>query len=330
MADKVIEWLLEDNYPSVEYLTLTSLLEKPHDDPSVVRARENIMDYGLVPKILEKQNADGSWGDPERFYNDKYTGTSWVLLLLAELAADPDDKRIRNACEFILGNSQDPESGGFSYVRSGKTGAGLPSGVVPCLTGNMVYSMVKLGRISDPRVRSAIDWIVRIQRTDDAQGEAPAGKMYERYEMCWGRHSCHMGVAKAFKALSAIPPECRSDDIDMKTGEMAEYFLKHHIYKKSHDLNDIARPGWLKSGFPLMYQTDVLELLGIFAGLKIKDERLKDAINIIENKRMPDGRWKLENSFNGKTIVDIEKKGAPSKWITLKSMIVQKEYDYEK
>ncbi|MEQ8155602.1 MAG: hypothetical protein ABRQ25_12065 [Clostridiaceae bacterium] len=49
-------------------------------------------------------------------------------------------------------------------------------------------------------------------------------------------------------------------------------------------------------------------------------------MEIIKSKQMKDGKWKLENSFNGKTIVDIEKKSQPSKWITLKALKILKEY----
>ena len=326
MSDKVINWLLEENNPSVRFFTLTSLLDRSLSDPEVGETKKAIMEKGIVPEILDKQNSDGSWGIPERFYNDKYTGTVWTLLLLAEMAADPDDQRIKNACEFILRHSQDPEGGGFSYTQSTKTGTGLPSGVVPCLTGNMVYTLIKLGYLNDNRLQKAIDWITKYQRADDAIEEAPAGKVYERYNMCWGRHSCHMGVAKALKALAAIPSEMRSTETINKTFEMTEYFLKHHIYKKSHSLGEISRPGWLKPGFPLMYQTDILELLDIFAALKIKDPRMQDALEIIRSKQIEDGKWKLESSNNGKMLVGIEKKGKPSKWLTLKALKVLKEY----
>lgn len=319
MPDQVIEWLLEDENPSVRYFTLVSLLHKSPKNTEVRKARQTIMNTGVVPAILQQQN-EGVWGAPGRFYRDKYKGTSWNILILAEMGADPGDQRIGNACEFILQHSQDPESGGFSYDTSAKTGTGLPSGVVPCLTGNMVYSLIKLGYLDDGRVQKAIDWIIKYQRADDAVDEGPAGKVYERYEMCWGRHSCHMGVAKSLKALAAVPPEKRTPAINAKIDELLEYFLKHHLYKKSHNLEQIARPGWLRLGFPLMYQTDILELLGICADLAKNDPRLLDALAIVKSKRGADGKWKLENTFNGKTLVSIEKKGQPSKWITLKAL----------
>jgi len=319
IPDAVLDWLLEEENPSVRCLTLTSLLHRPPDDPEVIAAQSAIMTQGPVPKILSLQNPDGSFCIPEKFYGLKYTGTVWTLLLLAELHADPLDPRIRNACEFILQHSQNPETGGFSYGESAKTHTGLASGVIPCLTGNMVYSLIRLGYLEDSRVQSAISWITRIQRADDGIEKAPEGDIYKKFYTCWGRHSCHMGVAKALKALTAIPPEKRSAEINAKLDELTEYFLKHHLYKKSHSLEEISRPGWLRLGFPLMYQTDILELLSLFTELGIRDPRLEDALEILREKQTPDGKWLLESSNNGKMLVRIEQKGKPSKWITLQA-----------
>ena len=318
--DPVLTWLLEPSDPSVRYAALTGFMGKPADDPEARAARAAIMSEGLVPELLSLQNEDGSWGDPERFYTDKFTGTVWTLLLLAELSADPAHPKIRQAGQFILERSLHPESGGFSYTTSAKTGAGLASGIIPCLTGNMAYSLIRLGFLDDDRVQQAIDWIVRLQRADDGTDQPPQDPVYARYKMCWGRHSCHMGVAKALKALVAIPPDRRTPAVSAKIDQLTDYFLAHHLYKKSHNLAEVSRPGWLKLGFPLMYQTDILELLDLFAELDLWDSRLQDARDIILAKRLPDGRWKLENSFNGKMNVRIEKKDKPSKWITLKAM----------
>jgi hypothetical protein len=78
-----IEWLLETDNPSVRYLTLRDLLGKPESDSETRQARQDIMSRGVVPKILAKQNEDGYWDEPERFYMAKYKGTVWQLLILA-------------------------------------------------------------------------------------------------------------------------------------------------------------------------------------------------------------------------------------------------------
>jgi len=317
-----IEWLLEKENPSVRYFTLTKLLKKSESDNDVLDARRDIMNIGIVPAILERQNEAGYWGDIQKFYVEKYKGTVWQIILLAEMGADSNDERVKKACEIILDNSQDIESFGFAMNRSSKTGGGRHSEVIPCLTGNMVWSLIKLGYLSDERIQKGIEWISRYQRSDDGIPEAPQEWPYDRYEMCWGKHTCHMGVVKALKALSAIPKDERSKSVTDKIDSLSEFVLIHHIYKKSHNLKSISKPGWLKPGFPLMYQTDILEILEIMVELGFHDSRMNDAVEKLKAKQNKENRWNLENTYNGRMIKNIEAKGESSKWITLKALNV--------
>ena len=326
LKDDPTEWLLEKNDPSVRYLALTRLLERSESDPDVKEAKEDIMRTGPVPLILSKQREGGFWEDEKRFYLAKYKGTVWQLIILAELGADGTDERIRKACEFILESSQDRESGGFAMSQSAKMGGGRHSEVIPCLTGNMVWSLIRLGYLGDPRVKRGIDWIARYQRFDDGIEKDPTGWPYDRMKICFGRHSCHMGVVKAMKALTEIPEEERSKGVKDTLEKRAEYILLHHVHKKSHDLDKVSKPGWLRFGFPLMYQTDVLEILLILTKLGYKDDRMREAFDKVVEKQDKDGRWKLENTIKGNFHMEIEKNGALSKWITLRALEVIKGY----
>jgi hypothetical protein len=320
-----INWLLEKDNPSVRYFTLKDILERQDGDPELEEARLDIMETGLVPAILAKQEKEGYWEDPKKFYTAKYKGTVWQLLILAELGADINDDRIKKACEFILGNSQDKESGGFAYSNSARYGGGRHSEVIPCLTGNMVWSLIRLGYLEDPRLMQGIKWITNYQRFDDGIEKSPKGWPYDRLKAaCLGKHTCHMGAVKALKALAEIPENQRSSEVKSTIEEGVEYILKHHIHKRSHDLGRVAKPGWLKFGFPLMYQSDVLEILGILTRLGYKDKRMKDAMDLVISKQDEQGRWRLENTFNGRFQVRIEKIGKPSKWITLNALKVLK------
>lgn len=313
-------WLLEAENPSVRYFALTDLLKKSGTDPTVRQARDAIMKTRVVPKILAKQRSGGYWESPENFYiKTKYKGTVWQLIILAELGADGKDERIKRACEFVLNDSQDPESGGFAYFsRSG--GGGDHNKVLPCLTGNMVWSLIRLGYFEDPRVQRGINWITKYQRFDDGTEAAPKGWPYDKRERCWGRHTCHMGVVKALKALAEIPAEKRTSSAKNTIEKGAEHILRHRIYKRSHDLNQTSKPEWLQFGFPLMWKTDALEILGILTRLGYKDLRMQEAIDLAISKQDSQGRWKLENTFNGRFQVSIEQRGKPSKWITLKAL----------
>jgi hypothetical protein len=321
-----VDWLLEKDNPSVRYFTLSQILDKPQNSPEVQEAKKEIMTVGVVPQILAKQADGGYWEAPEKFYTAKYKGTVWQLIILAEFGADGQDARIKKACEFILNNSQDHKSGGFSAWLSVKVGGGRYSGVLPCLTGNMVWSLIRLGFLGDPRVQRGVEWIVKYQRFDDGEAYPPKVWPYEKATSCFGKHSCHMGVVKALKALAEIPAEQRSAGVVDAIERGVEYLLKHHIYKRSHNLSKVSKPGWLRLGFPLMYQTDVLEILGILTSLGCKDERMQEAVDLVLSKQDDKGMWKLENTFNGRFQTSIEQKGDSSKWVTLNALKALKNF----
>ncbi len=54
------------------------------------------------------------------------------------------------------------------------------------------------------------------------------------------------------------------------------------------------------------------------------DPRLDEAVELVLSKQDEGGRWKLEYAYTGKMWADIEKKGRPSKWVTLRAVRVLK------
>jgi len=315
-----MDWLLEPENPSVRFFALQWLSGKKQSDPEVREAAKAIMTTGPVPKILSYQKPEGYWGNPEDFYvRSKYKGTVWSFLLLAQLGADGKDPRIVKARDAILRLSQEPESGGFAY-SGGKEGSGYPGGIIPCLTGNMLWSMLRFGYLDHPGVKKGLGFITMYMRFDDGAEKAPKGFPYERFENCWGKHTCHMGCFKMLKALSAIPPARRNSRVKTLLEEGTEHFLKHRIFKRSSDPSRVAKAKWLRLSFPYLWQYDVLEVLNTLADLGCRDERMHEAIRLVFSKRPPDGRYLLEETYNGRFLTSFEKKGKPSKWLTLLAM----------
>jgi len=315
-----VEWLLEKDNPTVRYLTLRHLLKRKEGDAEVEEARSDIMRVGPVPKILAKQLPEGHWGKPEDFYTrSKYKGTAWNLIFLAELHADPHDERIRQACEFVLKWSQDRSSGGFSYRGTGQKG-GQRSGVISCLTGNMVFGLLRLGYARDPRVIKALEWITTFQRYEIVS-QAPRVWPYVT-ERCWRDHTCRSGAVKTLKALAEVSEKERTKEMRAKIGEGADYLLAQHIFKRPPELKEVARKDWFKLGFPLMWNTDLLEILDILTRLGHRDERMTEAAEVVISKRGVDGRWRQENRFEGRFATTIERNGKESKWVTLNALRV--------
>ncbi|MPM56966.1 hypothetical protein SDC9_103783 [bioreactor metagenome] len=321
-----MNWLLEEDNPTVRYFTLTDILDLSKDDPAVRETRWQIMLKGPVCDILERQRTPEYLSAYPRFYTYKYKGLVWSLILLAELFAERTPE-IEAQCEYILENSQEPLQGGFSQNTAMKTGGGRMTEVIPCLTGNMVFVLLRFGYFDDPRLQKGIDWLTTYMRFNDGIELEPQGMPYARYEMCWGKHTCHMGVVKTLKAFGEILPHLRTGAVNETIRNAAEFMLIHHIYKQSHNLDRLSKPGWNKFGFPLMYQTDVLEILDILTGLGIKDSRMDEAIALVLSKQDDQGRWKLENTYGSdRLLIPFGQKDEPSKWLTLRAIRVLKRY----
>jgi hypothetical protein len=188
----------------------------------------------------------------------------------------------------------------------------------------MVRSLIRFGYLEDSRLQRGINWITTYQRFDDRVDKPPTGWPYDSAYGCWGKHICSMGAVKALKALSEIPEETRSSEVKETIVKGVEYFLQHHVHKRSHAPDKVCKPGWLKFGFPLMYQTDALEILGVLTKLGYHDKRMQEAIDLLISKQGDMGRWTMENTFNGRFQVNIESRDRPSKWVTLNALRVLK------
>jgi hypothetical protein len=83
---------------------------------------------------------------------------------------------------------------------------------------------------------------------------------------------------------------------------------------------------WFKPGFPSGYIADVLENLEILCELgQAGNPRLGPALDWLLDMQDSDGRWKNQHAYNGKTWVDFERQGQPSKWVTLRACRVLKQ-----
>jgi hypothetical protein len=313
-----IDWLLEEDQdnPSIRYLALRDLLGLRESDPQVRRARSAIMSQGPVPVILAAQEPDGYWVKPGSGYSPKYRSTVWSLLILAELAADPDDGRVRQGCEYLLDHSR-AHNGAFSVYQNP-----VPSGAYHCLNGNMIFALQRLGFGGDPRVEEARDWLAR-----SIVGEQPityyASAVAAPGFACGvnGGLPCAWGANKATRALLDVPAEARSPLVERALAAAADFLLSRDPTVADYPYSERVSSTWFKLGFPLSYWSDVLETVSNLVRLGYSnDPRLEAALAWILDKRSDDGRWMLENDVNGKMWVDIGTRRKPSKWVTLRAL----------
>jgi hypothetical protein len=118
-----------------------------------------------------------------------------------------------------------------------------------------------------------------------------------------------------------------------------EYLLERHLFHSKttgkvieHDRKDGSgdsdHPAFTRFAFPTWWHYDVLRGLEYLRHAGITpDERLADAIQLVESKRNPDGRWLLEIQYPGNMPVKLDEgEGLSSKWNTLRALRVLKWY----
>jgi hypothetical protein len=323
LLDDPLPWLLEPSTPAVRHLALRQLLDRGPDDPDAAASRRAAMAVDPIASILIAQHSDGHWEKPGPGYATKYRGTVWQLIFLDQLGADPADERVQRACAYVVAHSQ-AETGGFG--ASGRVGEGAPppSAVIHCLNGNLLRALIGFGWFEDERVQRAIEW----------EAEAITGEAVHRWYAtgtcgpnfaCAAneKRPCAWGAVKALRGLARIPAERRSSLVARALDTGAAFLLSRDPAVADYPMgwgNTRPNGSWFKLGFPSGYVSDVLQNLDVLCELGHgHDERLATAIQWLLAKQDAGGRWRNEYAYNGKTWVDIERQGRPSKWVTLRA-----------
>ena len=328
MKDPALNWLLDPKDPSVRHQALIDLLHRPKNAKDVLAAGDKIPSYQPVRKIIATQTIKGIWSPKETCYNPKWTAAVWPLALLGEMDA-PSDPRISSECERFLSLHQ-LDNGAFtcpspSVVKSWAAKHPRAKAVrweEPCLTGNMIRTLLVFGYGEDGRVKKAIDWIPRAQLEDGGWNcDYPEKKV---------NHSSFMSTIEPLWAYSEIPRQKWTRKMKRSIDDGAEFLLMHHVYKSDNHHWQETYPFFTKLHFPMYYFYDILHALRVLTKLGYEDDdRIQSAVQLLLSKRRPDGAWNLEGDWyregdyfypsgkGRKAPVAIEEIGKPSKWITL-------------
>lgn len=313
-----LPWLLAKDTPEVRHLTLRWLVDEPEDAPLVRRARAATMRSDPIASTLAAQHPNGYWVKPGPGYGPKYTGTVWSLIFLDQLGADPRDPRIRRACAYVLDHTQAP-NGGFGLSATN-------SSVVHCLNGNLLRALIGFGWMDDERVGAAIEWEARSVTGHGFDGWHPWATAGPGFA-CGinGGLPCAWGAIKALRGLGRIPPGRRTRLVRGAIAEGSKLLLSRDPAVADYPAQNGVSPNWFKLGFPSGYVADVLQALEVLAELgHARDRRLTNAVELVQSKQDPNGRWRNEYAYERTTWVPFERTRAPSKWVTLRACRVLK------
>ena len=304
-----IEWLLEESNPYVRYFALTWLLDKSENDPVVFLASHAISESDSVKKLLKRQHPEGYWGSDSRPHH----GTKDNLQLLM-FVGYKGDENVNKALKYrILGCLQ--KDGSYGIELKGRIVK------VPCHGADLLQQMVWFGLKDDPRAEKLLKWLLDIQEED---GVWPCVSKLRPFSCLWA-------TADVLRAYRDLPPEWITPQVVKSRRRAVEQFLDSNLYKYGKSK---PSPRWLEFGFPLRFDSDVLEVLGLIAPFILpNEERIQEGLDLVLNKQDKNGRWPCEKHPKGGQWMDkyigLEEIGKPSKWVTLNALRMLKDL-YEK
>jgi hypothetical protein len=297
----VVEWLL-DSDPSIRWQVMRDLTDAPDDAVAAERARVAVEGWGA--QLLALQDSDGRWGGGTYFPH--WTSTAWTLSLLRGLGLDPHSEQARHAVTLVRENAK------WEYDD-------LPffdGEVEPCING----LAVALGSYYGQDVQVIVDRLLGEQLSD--------GGWNCEQERGSTRGSFHTTICVLEGLLEYERATGATQDLTAAQLRGREYLVARRLLHRL-STGEVIDPDWIQFSFPTYYFYDVLRALDYLrAAGAVPDERLAEAVALVEKKRTEDGRWLLDNPHSGGVHLELgESEGAPSRWNTLRALRVLRWYE---
>jgi len=313
MMDKtseVIQWLLQDDEPSVRWRTLRELLDFDINAPEVRQAKSAIPQSTAVRDLLGKMHPDGYWlqknprtkanvGDDVLY--GSFGSTHFVLSYLAELGMDRSHSDVEKAADRYLG-LQKADGDWLNHYS--------------CLLGYNIRTYVLLGYREDAKIERSIELMLQTVREDGGYlCDWHEGKYKTRQVK-----SCIRGSVKCLLALAELPetwdhPRCR---------QLVDYFLRRGgIYQSAHPGIFVNKDMEIFS-FPIIWRANVWEVLYALSKMGHgNDERLSAAWNELESKADDMFRYRLDWTPT-ECPWKVGQRNEYNKWITFYVLLAEK------
>ncbi|MGZ6372482.1 MAG: hypothetical protein ACXWL8_03725 [Candidatus Limnocylindria bacterium] len=296
-----VDWLLASD-PSIRWQVMRDLLDAPAEEVAAERAR--VAKEGWGAELLAAQPPDGVWAGGAYF--PEWTSTTLTLQLLRIFGLDPKSPEARRALGLVRANAR------WEYDDLPYFGGE----VEPCINGQAVA----IGAYFGEDVSPIVDRLLADQMEDGGWNcEQERGSVRGSFE---SSINVLEGLLEYERANKPTP------DVTAARLRGQEYLLERRLLRRL-STGELAQTRWHYLAFPNGWHYDVVRVLDYLRDAGVTpDERMAEAVGIVESKRDADGRWSLEHARHDELPVDFgEREGEPSRWITLRALRVLRWYE---
>lgn len=290
----MIPRLLRSKEPSIRWKTRVHVLGEETDSRRLRTLAEEVRRSPRVRALLSRAHVLGR-PDTARAVYCKWQGLHWVVASLADLGYPAGDKALFPMRDRILDFWLRPVY--FrEYIartaRDGYRGTGVPlvnGRYRRCASqqGNPLYSLLALG-LADERADALAERLMHWQWPD-------GGWNCDRRPVA--DTSSFMETRLPLLGLAAYAKARRSAAASEAANRAGEVFLRRRLFRRVSD-GRIIHPDFVALHYPLYWHYDILGgLLAMRAIGRLTDRRCSEALDLLEEKRLPDGSWPAERKY---------------------------------
>lgn len=304
IPEATVAWLMAGD-PAIRWQTMRDLLDAPTKEWQAERQRTAETGWGA--RFLAEQEANGRWGGG--FYSPKWVSSTYTLLTLIDIGIPPQHEASQRGAHLLV-----QEMLGETYDDRFQQRL---EDLDHCIVGMMLRIGVYFG-IDEARLEAIVENLLSERMEDNAWN-------CRRHRRPKPHHSSFHTTFNVLEGLREYVKAGTGKQIEaVLVAEQAalEFMLQHKLFR-SDKTDVVIHHKFTLFSFPHRWYYDVLRGLSYFARANAaRDNRLQEAIGLLQKKRRKDGYWPVQNRHPGKEFFQMEKTGGPSRWNTLRALRV--------
>ena len=314
MTMDVTDWLL-DGDPAIRWQVLRDLTGASPEQVAAERSR--VEGEGWGARLLGARDPDGQWDggacfprrvaddwragiEPDFSHGQPWTATLPTLMLLRDLGLDPRSMAARETTSLVAANCR--------WEHDGQ--AFFDGEVEPCINGRTLSVGAYFGAPVDGLVARLLE-----DQLDDGgwNCETENGATVSSFD----------STICVLEGLLDYESSGEAVGVSAARRRGQEYLLERGLFRRK-STGEVPAERWLQLSWPPRWHYDVLRGLDYLRRTgDDPDPRAEEAVELVRDKRRPDGTWLLENTHPGDTWFGLEDgDGRPSRWNTLRALRV--------